>query len=84
MGRRSETIVKADDPSVKVIAVESVSSFKSRCMVVKVEGEDEITQCTKCNMVQFIAEAKYLLAPNFTVKTTSGEMIHIGTILLNM
>ena len=53
----------------------------------KVEGEDEIAQCTKCNTVQFIAEAKYLLAANFTVKTTSEEMINVrayGTILLNI
>jgi hypothetical protein len=87
----NEEYPKTDDPSVKVIAVESVSSFKScikcRCRVVKVEGEDEIAQCTKCNTVQFIAEAKYLLAANFTVKTTSEETIHVrvyGTILLNI
>ena len=84
----NEEYPKTDDPSVKVIAVESVSSFKScikcRCRVVKVEGEDEIAQC---NTVQFIAEAKYLLAANFTVKTTSEEMINVrayGTILLNI
>ena len=51
---------------------------------VKLEGEDEVAQCTKCNTVPFIAEAKYLLAANFTLKTTSEERIHVrayGTIL---
>ena len=68
-----------------------MSSFKScincRCKVVKLEGEDRVAQCTKCNTVPFIAEAKDLLAANFIVKTTSEERIHVrayGTILLNI
>ena len=60
----NEEYPKTEDPSVKVIAIESVSSFKScRCRVVKVEGEDEIAQCTKCNTVQFIAEANICVLP---------------------
>ena len=56
----NEEYPEPDDPSVKIIGVESVSSFKScincKCRVIKMEGEDEIVQCTKCNTVQFMAE----------------------------
>ena len=73
----NEEYPEQDDPSVKIIGIESVSSFKSciscKCRVIKMEGEDEIARCTKCNTVQFMAQTKYLLAANFTVKTTSEE-----------
>ena len=87
----NEEYPEPDDPSVKIIGVESVSSFKScincKCRVIKMEGEDEIAQCTKCNTVQFMAETKYLLSANFTLKTTSEEKIHVpayGNILLDI
>ena len=79
----NEEYPETDDPSVKVIAVESVSSFKScikcKCRIMKLEDEDEVAQRTKCNTVQFMAETKFLLAANFTVKTTSEET---STVLL--
>ena len=74
----NEEYPEPDNPSVKIIAVESVSSFKScKCRVIKMEGEDDIAQCTKCNTVQFMAETKYLLAANFSVKTTSEEKMQV-------
>ena len=86
----NEEYPEPDDPSVTIIGVESVSSFKScincKCRVIKMEGEDEIVQCTKCNTVQFMAETKYLLAANFTVKT-SEEKMHVrayGNIILDI
>ena len=48
-----------------------------KCRVMKMKNDDEIAQCTKCNIVQFMAETKYLLAANFTMKTTSEEKMHV-------
>ena len=74
-----------------MVAVDSLSSFQScikcRCKIMKLEDEDKSGQCTKCNTLQFLAEAKYLLVANFTVKTATEEMIRVrayGSILLDI
>ena len=79
------------DPFVRVVAVDSLSTFQScikcRCKLMKLEDEDEIGKCTKCNTLQFLAEAKYLFVANFTVKTAAEEMIRVrayGSILLDI
>lgn len=79
------------DPVVTVIAVENISAFQScmkcKCRIIKLEDEEELGQCTKCDTVQFLSETKHLLAAKMTVKSTSEEIYDVrafGSVLLNI
>ena len=79
------------DPIVNVIAIENITSFQScikcKSRIIKLEDEDDLGQCTKCQTLQFMSETKHFLSAKMTVKTTSEEKIDVrvfGSILLEI
>ena len=79
------------NPVVKVIAVENLTAFQSclkcKCKVIKLEDEEELGQCTKCDTLQFLSQTKHCLAAKMTVKSTNEEIFEVrafGSILLSI
>lgn len=79
------------NPVVKVIAVENLSTFQSclkcKCKVIKLEDEEELGQCTKCDTLQFLSLTKHCVAAKMTVKSTDEEIFEVrafGSILLSI